>query len=130
MCVLRRVLVVDDHPHIRSVLEGTLGLEGYDVRTAGHGRAALELLPRFPPCLILLDLMMPVLNGWDFVPAYRQTERADARIVVMTASGEARRHAAALHAHGHVAKPFDLDAILLLVEHHVRAHSPIASPAR
>ncbi len=126
MCALRRVLVVDDHPHIRSMLETLLVLEGFDVRSAAHGQAALELLPRFPPCLILLDLMMPVLNGWDFVPAYRHNRVADARIVIMSAGGDVQRHAATLQVHGHLAKPFDLDTVVQVADQHVQAHRPIS----
>jgi two-component system, chemotaxis family, chemotaxis protein CheY len=123
MCPARRVLVVDDHAAIRSVVERVLTLEGYVVRAARHGRAALEVIATFPPCVILLDLMMPVLDGRGFLAAYRQLPGADARVITMTAGGETSLAGEGLPAHEHVRKPFDVDELLATVGRHMALHA-------
>jgi CheY-like chemotaxis protein len=67
----RRVLVVEDSPALRHLLAMALADEGYAVHTAADGARALELLERLAPCLILLDLRMPVMDGPAFARAYR-----------------------------------------------------------
>ncbi len=125
MCDARRVLVVEDQSDIRSLLETVLGLEGYAVRVADHGQAALAVARSFRPCLILLDLIMPVLDGPAFLRAYRRRGEPDARILTMSASDEEARRAAAVGVLGHVRKPFDLDEWQVQVERHVRAHRAV-----
>ena len=60
------VLVVEDDPEVRQMLEMLLRLEMYDVAMAANGLQALELMRQRLPCAILLDLMMPVMDGWEF----------------------------------------------------------------
>jgi two-component system, chemotaxis family, chemotaxis protein CheY len=128
MCVAKHVLVVDDHAGIRSVLASVLALEGYVVRTAEHGRAALETLATFRPCVILLDLMMPVLDGSGFLAAYRRLPHADARIITMSAGRETRPMGEGDAVHGHLPKPFDLDDVLALVARHLQIHAAGCGP--
>ena len=59
------VLVVEDDPDVRSALNDLLEAEGYEVETASNGKEALERLAEHRPGLVLLDLMMPVMSGWD-----------------------------------------------------------------
>jgi CheY-like chemotaxis protein len=64
------ILVVDDHPGIRDLLRMILGLQGIAIEMAANGQEALALLSTIKrPCMILLDLMMPVMNGWEFYSA-------------------------------------------------------------
>jgi two-component system response regulator MprA len=113
----RRILVVDDEPTIRSFLVATLQDEGYEVREAEHGQAALDLLAAWTPHAILLDLYMPVLDGWGFREAQRRLGLApDAAVVVMSASRNLTQPADDLGISHEVAKPFDLDALLDLLE--------------
>jgi CheY-like chemotaxis protein len=123
MCHARRVLVVEDTPAVRQLLALALADEGYTVHTAQHGAQALALLDRSAPCVILLDLRMPVLDGAAFAQAYRQRPDADAHLIVMTAE---RRPAAlaAIAPAAVVPKPFDLEQLLPLVAHWVGAHPP------
>ena len=123
MCRARRVLVVEDTSALRQLLAEALADEGYAVHTAADGAQALRLLETLAPCLILLDLRMPVMDGWEFARAYRAREDVDAQIVVMTAE----------HGPGplddiqpvHIAaKPFDLEELLPVVERWVLAHAP------
>jgi len=128
MCDERRVLVVDDTDHIRDLLHDVLTFSGYLVSLAHHGAHGLQLIGTARPCVILLDLEMPVMNGREFVHAYRQTPRPHAFVIVMTAMLDGARHAAALQVAGHLRKPFELDHLLAMVDHHVRAH-PAPAPS-
>jgi CheY-like chemotaxis protein len=85
----RRVLIVEDDPAICSSISEALREEGFDVATAAHGRAALELLRTAPrPSAIVLDLMMPVMDGWDFRhEQLRDPALKDIPVVVVTAAG-------------------------------------------
>ncbi|WP_437579042.1 response regulator [Sorangium sp. So ce887] len=111
---LKTVLIVDDEEAIRETLQMTLELEGYEVHTAEHGRAALEALERAPrPGVILVDLMMPIMNGWEFIAAVMQDYRFSAiPILVLTAFPD---KAGALPAQGVLSKPISLDALLDVV---------------
>ena len=121
MCSARRVLVVEDTPALRTLLAQVLTDEGYTVSCAIHGAHALTLLPAASPCVILLDLRMPVMDGRTFAQTYRGRKDADAHIIVMTA--EAQVGEVDEIAPVHIAKkPFDLVALLLAVEHWVQAH--------
>src|SRR5918911_1882485 len=102
------VLVVDDDPDIRELVQLGLEDEGYRVVTAAHGQAALEQLGRVPIDLILLDMRMPVMDGWTFASVYRQQAAARVPIVVVTAAQDAARRSAEIAAEGHLAKPFGL----------------------
>ena len=110
----RRVLVVEDERGIREALEAALLDEGYDVRTATHGREALDTLARWPAELILLDLMLPIMDGWLFLRERRRLGAApDARVIVVSATREARHGTSAeLGVDAVVPKPFDLDRLL------------------
>ena len=109
------ILVVDDNDDIRDTVREMLSEEGYSVITAANGQEALNILRagRQRVCLILLDLMMPVLDGWRF----REIQQADASIasipvVVVTASGRAENLT------GQVAlmkKPISVDDLLAAV---------------
>jgi CheY-like chemotaxis protein len=111
----RLILVVDDDPAIRAVLGELLDLEGYRYRTARHGAEALELVERERPALVVLDMRMPVLDGWGFVRVLRQRQ-LDIPVLVMTAARDARRWAAEVGAAGFLAKPFELPEFLSAVE--------------
>jgi two-component system, OmpR family, response regulator MprA len=121
MCEGRQVLVVEDTPELRRLLAAALDDEGYTVAVAADGAEALAMLDTVAPCVILLDLRMPVMDGQTFARAYRARGDADAHIVVMTA--ELRPQALAGMAPAAVlVKPFDLDQLVSLVDRLVRAH--------
>ena len=79
------VLVVDDDPSIRDFVEAALEEEGYGVLSAADGEAALDLVEH-EPCAVLLDMRMPILDGWGFAKAYRERPGRHAPIAVMTAA--------------------------------------------
>jgi CheY-like chemotaxis protein len=113
------VLVVDDDPAIRAMVRDALELDGYRVVAAEDGAAGLAALDETAPCLILLDMRMPVLDGWAFSRQYHQRGQS-APVVVMTAADDAERWRAEIGGDGCLAKPFDLDALYLTVDRYCR----------
>ncbi len=109
------ILVVDDDPSLLEVVALVLSTEGYPVLTARNGAEALQQVERARPALVLLDMRMPICNGWEF--AARLRERGIALpILVMTAAQDARRWAEEIGATGYVPKPFDIGELLAAVE--------------
>lgn len=115
-----RVLVVDDDADIREAVELALSDEGYEVVAAPDGATALDLAAESPPALILLDLRMPVMDGSEFVRAYRRQPGPHASIVVLTAAYDAAGGAAEIQADGYLEKPFGLDELLETVGRYTR----------
>jgi CheY-like chemotaxis protein len=109
------VLIVDDDQAIRDTLRDALELEGYPVALAANGQEALQAVEHGAPALILLDMRMPVMDGWTFARELKQRGRA-IPILVMTAAQSARKWAEEVGARDFVAKPFDLDDLLGKVE--------------
>jgi CheY-like chemotaxis protein len=107
-----RVLVVDDDPVLRETLEAVLAGEGYEVEAAGNGLEALSVLPGWRPDLIILDLMMPIMDGWRFRAEQRQTPSADVPVLVLTSHWDAASAGAGIDATEMLRKPFDLDQLL------------------
>lgn len=111
----KNVLVVDDQEAIRDTLETALDDEGFTVETAANGREALDILERWKPCVILLDLMMPVMDGWAFCEEQRRTGDTTP-VVLLSAAGKLDEHAATLCAAGFIPKPFDIERVLTMIE--------------
>ena len=109
-----RILVVDDDADIQEMVQIALEDEGYEVTVAAHGMAALEILQQLTPRLILLDMRMPVMNGWQFAQAYRERPGEHAPIVLLTAA-DASTSARQVGAEGYLAKPFDLSQLIATV---------------
>lgn len=120
MSNVRRVLVVDDDPHIREVVGVALSDEGYEVLTAEHGAAALVRVASSQPDVILLDLRMPVMDGSEFARRYRQTPGPHAPIVVLTAWRDTEDDGNQVEAEAFLAKPFRLGDLLSIVDRYTR----------
>lgn len=110
-----RLLVVDDDDDMCDLLRSVLSEHGYAVATVPHGAAALELVKRHQPQVILLDLRMPIMDGWAFAAQYRRLAQPPAAIVVMSAVRDARQQALALGAEGYIQKPFGIDELLAVL---------------
>jgi CheY-like chemotaxis protein len=111
-----RVLVVDDDPDIRDVVALVLEDEGYVVDVAANGAEALRIVRANPPSGILLDMMMPIMDGPAFLRAIESEPiRADVPIVVMSASHKAAE-SVPVGAARFLAKPFDVEELLDVVE--------------
>jgi len=105
----RRILVVDDEPNIVIALEYLMRQNGFDVRAARNGDEALAAVAEFRPDLVLLDVMMPVKDGYQVVRKIRENrELAGTRILMLTAKGRETEvaKAMAIGADGYVTKPF------------------------
>ncbi|MBO0799481.1 MAG: response regulator, partial [Blastocatellia bacterium] len=106
----KSVLVVEDDDGIREAMQVFLEIEGYRVITAADGRQGLEALSKASkPCLILLDLMMPIMNGWEFADALKDTRHADIPVVIVSAYAD---QVGATKCEGVIAKPIDLDTLM------------------
>jgi len=111
-----RILIVDDDESIRQVVRLFLEDEGFEVHTCANGQAALDVVGEFCPEIILLDLRMPVMDGYEFVSRYRALPAPHAAIVafIATLHGESDRDSIA--AASLLEKPFDLDDLLRAVD--------------
>jgi DNA-binding response OmpR family regulator len=128
------VLVVEDDPDLSGLLKIVLADAGHPVRLAENGAVALARVAEEMPGVILLDMRMPVMNGWEFAREFRARHGRAARILVVTAAENARLRAQEIDADGWLEKPFDLDAVLDAVALHLSSapRTPAAgtSPAR
>jgi CheY-like chemotaxis protein len=112
-----RVLVVDDELDIREAVTEVLSYEGHDVFTACEGAEALQKCQALQPDLVLLDLMMPGMNGWEFrLAQLRNPAIADIPVVVLSALGRV----STIDALAFLPKPFGLDDLLELVRRAAR----------
>lgn len=118
-----RILVVDDDDSIRQIVRLCLTDEGYSVWEAANGEVALGLLPEASPELILLDLRMPVMDGWEFARRYHGLPGPHAPILAFVAALNAAQEAAGIETVGILSKPFDLDELLAAV----RTQLPLSS---
>jgi len=112
-----RVLVVDDDPSILDTVTSILENEGHQVMAAGGGEEALSLARAWHPTLVLLDMRMPIMDGWAVAKSLRDSG-SRVPIVVMTAAENARGWADEIGAAGHLDKPFGLDELIAVVERH------------
>lgn len=116
------ILVVDDDSAIRATIVEILAAEGYETAGAANGAEALKMIEREAPRLVLLDMRMPVLDGWGLARALSKRQLR-LPILVMTAAQDARQWAAEIGAVGCLAKPFDLVELLDAVERVLEAGS-------
>ena len=113
------VMVVDDDEDIREILDEVLTRARYSVVTASNGATALDLLKSVRPRVILLDLNMPVMDGFEFL-RIRKSDSATAEIptVIMSALHRMRERIAELAVDDVLEKPVDLDHLLRVVKHY------------
>ncbi len=109
------ILVVDDDPAVLGTVTDVLEFEGYKVATATNGAEGLDMVERVRPKMVLLDMRMPVLDGWGFARTLKE-RGISLPILVMTAAQDARAWAHEIGAAGYIPKPFDLVDLLSAVE--------------
>lgn len=105
----KRILVVDDAPNILLSLEFLMKQEGYEVRTACDGEAAVQAVEEYRPHLVLLDIMIPKKDGYEVCQFIRANpEWRDMRVIMLTAKGRAvdREKGLAVGADEYITKPF------------------------
>lgn len=107
------ILIVDDDPSIRKMLVEVLSLEGYPTETAANGREALEKLPKGGPRIVLLDLLMPEVDGWGVMSALQEmpSERQRHKIILVSAWANLEQ-AQDLNPDSSLPKPFTVNQLL------------------
>jgi len=118
----RRVAVIDDEESIRRMLEVALALEGFEVRAAADGVAGLSLIRSWEPECIVLDIMLPKVDGLTLVPMIRRL--TEVPIIMLTARGEVRDRIDGIRAGAddYLPKPFDLEEL------ETRLHAALRRP--
>ena len=111
----RLILVIDDDEDLREMVEMVLSAEGFRVTSAANGAEALERVRSEMPALILLDMLMPVLDGWGFAREFRELHGRAAPLIVLTAGEDSRQRATDVAADDLLAKPFHLEDLLAMV---------------
>ncbi|MBU1087690.1 MAG: response regulator [Candidatus Omnitrophica bacterium] len=120
----KRIMVVDDEPHIVKLIELRLKANGYQVQTAVNGKECLEKIPDFKPDLILLDVMMPVLDGYSTIIAMREMRLAEdsafPEIPVLVLSARAdnviKEFMEKEEIKGYISKPFKSEELMKKIE--------------
>ena len=110
-----KVLIIDDEPDIRSLVEMILEGAGHQVIEAGDGREGLEKLESERPDVVLLDLRMPVIDGWEFMRRAREADLIKSTRVIGVsahASPDSIKEAKEAGCHGYVSKPFAMDDLV------------------
>ena len=114
------ILVVEDDPNVREALVFVLEREGYAVTSANNGQEALDRLRATPSCLVLLDLMLPVMDGFEFrVQQLQDPAVADVPVIVLSSGGDLVRKVERMHVDACLSKPLDLDRLLALIARRV-----------
>ena len=116
-----RVLVIDDDDAVCELLRETLSDEGYAVATVPHGAAALELVKHHGPAVILLDLRMPIMDGWSFAEQYRRVAKPPASLILISAIKDIEESAKRIGASAYIRKPFELDEVIAQIQRCVAA---------
>ena len=110
------VLVVDDDPDLREIVRIMLDVSGYEVRCARNGKEAVEAVAEKRPAVVLLDMLMPVMDGWQCARELRSRYGRAVPIVVVTAAEHARARADQIGGIDDVLpKPFEMDDLLRVV---------------
>src|SRR5687768_17499608 len=115
---VRPVLVIDDHEDTRHMVESFLQLQGIPTVGAANGLEGLDALRERRPSLVLLDLCMPVMDGWHFREEQQHLAEetlANVPVVILSALGDCEDHAQRIGAAGVIPKPIDLDTLSALV---------------
>ncbi|WP_249714387.1 response regulator transcription factor [Rhizomonospora bruguierae] len=124
-----RVLVVDDEPNICALLSATLRLIEFEVRVAGNGRDALVAATEFDPDLVVLDVMLPDLDGFQIAQRLRAREGRPVPVLFLTARDavEDRISGLTVGADDYVTKPFSLEEVVLRIRAILRRSQPESS---
>lgn len=118
-----RILLVDDHPGFLHIMSAELTSEGYEVITALNGKQALQKIEECNPDLVLLDIMMPVMNGFDTLARLR--EGSALPVIVLSSDVYNRAQAMQLGADDFIVKPFEAGELLEKIYNLVPGELPV-----
>jgi CheY-like chemotaxis protein len=116
----RDVLVVDDDHDMVEVMSAVLDGDGYPCRGANNGQHALDLIAERLPALVLLDMQMPVMNGWECARRLRADHGRTVPIVVVTSARHVVEWGDQVDADGVLGKPFSIDQLIRVVARYVQ----------
>lgn len=121
-----KLLVVDDDTNIRELIFVNLTAAGYDVATATNGKDALEKISAFLPALIVLDIMMPEIDGWEVCKFVRDNPAFEhIKIIMLTAKGTERDKMIGkgiFNADEYLTKPFEIDDLRETIKRHLHEY--------
>ncbi len=125
----QKVLIIEDDTHIAELLQMYLNKEGFDVSIAGDGVRGVELAEQLQPDLVLLDLMLPGMDGWAVCRKLRETSSVP--IIMLTAKGELEDKVTGLNlgADDYIVKPFEMKEVLARIQAVLRRTDKDAPPA-
>lgn len=113
------ILIVDDDLAIREMLQMLLEGEGYRIVMASNGKEALEMIRQQRPALILLDLMMPIMDGWQFLDCMKsRPDLQSLPVVLLSANRELARTARQNNVKAYLSKPFETGQLLEYIEYY------------
>ncbi len=126
----QKVLIIEDDTHIAELLQMYLNKEGFDVSIAGDGVRGVELAEQLQPDLVLLDLMLPGMDGWAVCRKLRETSSVP--IIMLTAKGELEDKVTGLNlgADDYIVKPFEMKEVLARIQAVLRRTDKDAPPAQ
>lgn len=125
--ITAKILVVDDDADIRKLLRLSLAMAGFQVSLAEDGDQALRRIAEDPPDLVLCDILMPNLDGYETLAAIRSSpDHRDLPVLIISAKGEvsAVRRALEAGANGYFVKPFELSDLLAEIQRQLKARGP------
>jgi DNA-binding response OmpR family regulator len=114
------ILIVDDDANVLELVRVNCAAKGYTVLTATDGNEAILAVEKIMPALVILDVMMPEMDGWEVCKILRDEYKDSIKILMLTAKDTARDKMIGkdiLKADEYMTKPFDVDALLSTVEH-------------
>ena len=111
----KTVMVVEDEPAIRSLLCMTLEYENYHVEAAGDGQEALDRVEQVRPDAILLDLMLPTMDGWALIDALNERPQTDGIPIIAVSATQRYHDVGERGVQAFLSKPFDVDTLLIVL---------------
>lgn len=113
---LKKVLIVDDEDGILDVLSMALEAKGFDVQCAHDGAEGVEMAKSFLPSVVILDIIMPKMDGWEACRAMREDKRLDQTKIILLTTSHKLKQAKEAGANQVMLKPFDLDQLVRAIE--------------
>lgn len=127
---LNKILLVEDEESLSNVVALNLRLEGFEVKTISNGREAISFKEKVDSFdLVILDVMLPEVSGWDICSAYKSISNTPILFISAKGSSSDKIKGLKLGADDYLAKPFDLEELLLRVQVLILRHSEKSSPS-
>lgn len=123
---MNTILIVDDEEDLTEVLKELLEEDGYQIFTVQNGIACLEFLKSTRPSLILLDVMLPYLTGYEVLKSIRNDPECNSIPVVMMSASPPKGSQADYHWQEFIRKPFNLECLLKTVANYAKAEKEVA----